>query len=94
MLRKVYKNPKLIKMLKRRMAFLESVAILEDCREKSGKFKELKGNRYGQLSCRLDGGYRLIFEPADEPIPRKADGGLDWKNIKAIRILSVEDYHD
>jgi proteic killer suppression protein len=56
--------------------------------------EELKGNRKVQLSVRLEGGHRLIFEPADDPIPRKPDGGLDWREVRAIRILSVEDYHD
>jgi plasmid maintenance system killer protein len=54
---------------------------------------ELKGNREGTLAVNLDQPYRLIFEPAHDPIPRKPDGGLDWGNVTAIRVLSVEDYH-
>lgn len=41
----------------------------------------------------LVGGDRLIFEPADDPVPRKPDGGLDWRLVTAVRILGVEDYH-
>ena len=37
--------------------------------------------------------YRLLFEPAHDPLPRKPDGGLDWAGVTAIRILGVEDYH-
>lgn len=56
---------------------------------------ELKGNRKGQLAVKLDQGCRLTFEPADEPIPRKEDGGLDWSRITAIRIIKLsEDYHE
>ena len=55
---------------------------------------ELKGNRAGTLAVDLDPPYRLIFEPANYPIPRKADGGLDWTEVTIIRILAVEDYHD
>jgi plasmid maintenance system killer protein len=55
---------------------------------------ELKGNRAGTLAVDLDHPYRLIFEPADTPIPRKSDGGLDWTKVAAIRVLSIEDYHD
>lgn len=54
---------------------------------------ELKGDREGMLAVDLDHPYRLIFEPANDPIPRKPDGGLDWTKITAIRVLTVEDYH-
>lgn len=38
--------------------------------------------------------YRLIFEPANDPIPLKEDGGLDWKNITAVNIIGIEDTHE
>lgn len=59
-----------------------------------GRCHELKGDRAGQFSLDLNHPYRLIFEPANNPLPRKEDGGLDWKNITAIRILGVEDTHE
>lgn len=43
---------------------------------------------------RLQGGMRLILKPVDEPPPRKPDGGLDLKAIRAVVIVGVEDYHD
>jgi len=55
---------------------------------------ELIGDRKGTLSVVLQQPYRLIFEPAHNPVPRKPDGGLDWTQVTAIRILAVEDYHD
>jgi len=56
---------------------------------------ELKGDRKGQFAVRLDGRWRLIFEAANDPIPRKADGGLDWVRVTEIRILEMAvDYHD
>ena len=56
---------------------------------------ELKASRRGQLAVKLDGRYRMIFEVADEPVPRKPDGGLDWSGVTAIRILELAvDYHD
>ena len=54
---------------------------------------ELVGNRAGQLSLDLKHPYRLIIEPANEPIPRKEDGGLDWSQVTEIRIIEVEDTH-
>ena len=55
---------------------------------------ELTQNRAGQLAVDLDQPFRLIFEPANDPVPRKADGGLDWTQVTAVRILDVIDYHD
>lgn len=47
----------------------------------------------GRLAMDLDGPYRLIFQPLGEGI-YKDDGGLDWKAVTSIIILSIEDYHD
>jgi plasmid maintenance system killer protein len=54
---------------------------------------ELSSNRKGQLSVDLDHPYRLIFIPANDPIPRKADGGLDWDSVTEIAILEIADTH-
>jgi plasmid maintenance system killer protein len=54
---------------------------------------ELTGNLKGKLSLDLDGPYRLIIEPADNPLPTRDDGGLDWQGVTAIRILGIEDTH-
>jgi len=54
---------------------------------------ELIGNRQGQLSIDLTHPFRLIFEPANNPVPTKEDGGLNWSAVTAIRILGVEDTH-
>ena len=62
-------------------------------RELPGKCHELAGDRRGQLALSVGANYRLLFEPAHEPVPRKADGGLDWPKVTAIRVLGVEDYH-
>ncbi len=56
--------------------------------------EELKGKRAGQLSVRVHDGCRIIFRPADVPAPTKPDGGLDWKAVTALHVLSIEDYHE
>jgi proteic killer suppression protein len=60
----------------------------------SGRCHELKGERAGQLSADLDGPYRLIFKPAYNPAPQKADGGLDWEQVTAIVLVEVVDTHE
>ncbi len=54
---------------------------------------ELSGNRAGQLSIDLDHPYRLVFCPANRPVPKKGGGGLDRSQVTAVEILGVEDTH-
>ena len=88
-------SKQLAEKLRRRLDELRDADTLDVMhRLPQARCEELKGNRKGQLSVRLEGGRRLIFEPADDPFPRKPDGGLDWRGVRTIRIISVEDYHD
>jgi proteic killer suppression protein len=83
------------KLLERRLKAFRIAENLEEIRFlPQVRCHELKGDRQGTLSVDLDHPYRLIFEPADDPVPRKSDGGLDWTQVTAIRILAVENYHD
>jgi len=52
-----------------------------------------EGKRRGQLSVDLDHPYRLIFIPDHDLVPRREDGGLDWSQVTAIKIMGVEDTH-
>jgi proteic killer suppression protein len=54
---------------------------------------ELTGDRKGQLAVDAKHPLRIVFEPADEPVPRLPDGGLDWEHVKTIKVLKVVDYH-
>jgi|SRR5580698_2227363 plasmid maintenance system killer protein len=82
------------KLIRRRLDDLRAVPCLEVMRNLPGRAHELKGNRLGQLSLDLDGPYRLIFQPRNEPLPVKTDGGLDWNGVTAIAILEVADTHE
>jgi toxin HigB-1 len=55
----------------------------------------LKGDRAGQFAVSLAGGARLVFEPANEPVPLVAPGGsVDWTRVTRVRVVFVGDYHD
>src|SRR5271167_55319 len=82
------------KLIRRRLDDLKAARCLELMRNLPGRTHELRGTRAGQFSIDLDGPYRLIFRPAEEPPPSKADGGLDWNEITAIVILEVADTHE
>jgi proteic killer suppression protein len=80
--------------LGRRLDDLRAAATLEVMRTLPGRTHELDGDRLGQLSIDLKHPDRLLFEPANDPIPRKSDGGLDWSGVTAIRVIGVIDTHD
>lgn len=53
----------------------------------------LSGQRQGQYAVDLVHPHRLIFEPGNYPVPRRADGGIDTDQVTAIVISEVVDYH-
>jgi plasmid maintenance system killer protein len=82
-------------LIKKRMQQLRAAEVLQHMRLlPQARCHELTADRAGQLSVDLDGPYRLIFVPADDPLPRKPDGGLDWNYVTAIVILGVENTHE
>ena len=83
------------KLLKRRLVELSAANVLEDLRNlPQARCHELHGRRKGQLSVDLDGPYRLVFKPANDPLPKKSDGGLDWTRVTTIMIIGVKDTHE
>jgi proteic killer suppression protein len=47
----------------------------------------------GQFALDLWGPYRLIFEPANDPVPKSTDRGVDREQVTEVRILEIVDYH-
>jgi len=52
-----------------------------------------KGDRVGEWSVDIKENWRVIFEIAQDPIPKQEDGGVNLILITAIEIVSVEDPH-
>ena len=94
------------KLLKRRQGDLRAKRIrqrLDDMKDANnlsamkflpGRCHELRGDHHGQLSLDLDHPWRLIFAPADNLPALKGDGGIDWENVRIVKILGIEDTHD
>lgn len=76
-----------------RLHDMRAAGALEEMRSLPGRCHELAGARAGQLALDLEHPRRLVFEPANSPIPKKPDGGLDWRKVTAVTILGVVDYH-
>jgi proteic killer suppression protein len=79
--------------LGRRLDDLRAASTLAVMQTLPGRCHELTANLKGVLALDLDGPYRLLFEPAHDPVPIDADGRLDWNLVTAVRILGIEDYH-
>ncbi len=82
------------KRLRRRLDDLAAARNLEVMRSLPGRCHELVADRKGQLSIDLQHPNRLIFVPANEPVPVKSDGGLNWSGVTAIEIVEITDTHD
>ncbi len=80
------------KVMMQRLYELDAARSLEDLRN-LGRCHELRGDRAGQLSLDLRGPYRLIITPAHDPPPTRDDGGLDWSQVTAVKIIEVADTH-
>lgn len=84
----------LAKPLRLRIALLRQAECLADVpRVPPPRCHQLKEDRQGQFAVVLKDQWRLVFEPANEPLPKLDDGTLDLKNITRVRLLEVVDYH-
>lgn len=80
--------------IQRRLVELEAAPSLADMFTlPQARCHALVGDHAGQFAVDVKHPYRLIFEPADDPLPRKPDGGLDLNRITKVRILEIKDYH-
>lgn len=81
------------KKIVQRLNDLTDVQNLEEARSLPGRLHELVGNRRGQWAMYLDGLWRLIMAPVNDPIPENEDGQFIWVEIIAVEIVEVVDYH-
>ena len=79
------------KKLRGRLADLQAASCVGEL--VAGNPHPLKGDRRHQFSLDLDGGRRLVFEAADDPIPKTPEGAIDWSHVSKVRIVFIGDYH-
>lgn len=80
--------------LMQRMAELNAANSLKEISHlPPPRLHELTGRRKGQYSVDLQHPYRLLFVPANEPLPLMDDGGLNKEKIDEIEIIDIEDTH-
>lgn len=81
-------------ILQQRMFELKAAKSLHDISKlPPARCHQLSGNRNNQLSVDLEHPFRLLFIPANEPLPLLSDGGFDLKKITEIEIIEITDTH-
>lgn len=81
--------------LKRRLDLLVAASCLADVpNTPPPRRHELSGKRWaGHFAVDLSGNWRMIFKPDHDPVPLRADGGIDLAAVTAVVIVVIEDYH-
>jgi len=82
------------RLIMRRLLVLDAADCLADIlSEPPERCHSLSGKRKGQYAVDVQHPYRIILEPADDPVPTREDGSIDLQRVTSIRILEVKDYH-
>jgi plasmid maintenance system killer protein len=81
-------------VLKRRLIALEATPTLAQMDGQPGRCHPLSADRRGAFAIDLRGAKRLVFSPNHQPVPTLADGGVDTRQVTAILVEEVTDYHD
>lgn len=85
---------RMAKLIGRRLAELEAASTLADLAMlPQVRAHELVGNRKGQISLDLVHPMRLILVIANDPVPKKNDGGLDWNRVTEVEVSEITDTH-
>lgn len=85
-------GPQVARQLQARLSDLDAAARVTDL--PAGNPHPLKGDRRGQFALSLAGGWRLVFRPANEPVPLRDDASIDWSAVTIVCIEYIGDYHD
>ncbi len=80
--------------IRRRMKVMEKAPTLNDVPHTPPERRHgLGGDRAGQFSVTIEGKERIVFVPANEPLPEHERGGVDITRVTKIEIIEVGDYH-
>jgi proteic killer suppression protein len=83
------------KLVSRRLDQMLAAPDLASFMKTPGFPHPLRADRSGQFTVDLDGPYRLVFEPADDPLPTlESTNQLELQRVRTVRLLGVEDTHE
>jgi proteic killer suppression protein len=76
-----------VRHLRARLDDLSAAACLGYAAMLPGRFHALATD--GQFAFNLAEGFKLILVPADEPLPRNADGSVNLDKVSAVTVISI-----
>ncbi len=79
--------------IKQRLDDMAMADNLQELMNLPGRHHPLTGDRQGQFACDLVHPYRLIYEPANEPLPVDENNALVYTQVTIVEIIEVTDYH-
>lgn len=80
--------------IRNRLAVMAAAPTLDAVsRDKPERCHELTENRKGSFAVDLKGQWRLIFKPDHDPVPRKADEGVDLKSVTDVLVTEISDHY-
>lgn len=81
------------KKIKQRLDDMDTVNNLEELMVLPGRHHALTGDRKGEFACDLEHPFRLIYEPANEPLPIDDTNALIYSQVTIVEIIEITDYH-
>ena len=85
---------KMCKKLQQRLMELNAAVTLSDMSHLPPPRCHELTNRKGVFSVDLEYPLRMLFISAEDPVPLKADGGIDLKSVTELEVIAIEDTHD
>ncbi|KAA1395115.1 killer suppression protein [Aeromicrobium ginsengisoli] len=87
-------GPERAKKIQLRLQQLVAAANLAEVMQlPQARCHQLRRERDEDFSLDLDGPFRLIVRVANQPIPRKTDGGIDLSEVTDLLVTEVTDTH-
>lgn len=87
-------GPEIAKKVRLRLSELQAADSLSEISHlPPPRLHGLSGGREGQFAVDLQQPYRLVFKPAHDPVPVNDSGGINIRDVTAILVIEVEDYH-
>lgn len=87
-------GPRMAALIQERLASLVAAENLAAMKQLPGRCHELSSDLKGCLAIDLVHPMRLVFKPANVPIPTHSDGSLNWEKVTHVQVWRIGDYHD